>query len=200
MYGTLIYVMGASGAGKDSMLAALRLRMRGMAIAFARRYISRPACAGGEHHIALPAEAILRMEAEGRLSMRWSSHGFQYGIGCSINGSLQHGICVVVNGSREYLPEAVRRYPDLLPVLIEVEPSVLRQRLAARGRERGRDLEERLKRALLPLPENGLERLVRIDNSGVLSEAVDVLEGVVLSVLPSQSSRGSEQNRQVSAA
>ena len=147
MRGTLIYVMGPSGSGKDSLLSALRPRLRGLPVAFARRYISRPACAGGEQHMALSAGSILSMEARGRLAMRWSSHGCQYGIGRSIDGSLEHGICVIVNGSREYLPEALRRYPDLLPVLVEVEPAILRQRLLARGREQGKDLEERLQRA-----------------------------------------------------
>ena len=84
--------------------------------------------------MALSAGSILSMEAQGRLAMRWSSHGCQYGIGRSIDGSLEHGICVIVNGSREYLPEALRRYPDLLPVLVEVEPAILRQRLLARGK------------------------------------------------------------------
>lgn len=171
MRGTLIYVMGPSGSGKDSLLSALRPRLRGLPVAFARRYISRPACAGGEQHMALSAGSILSMEAQGRLAMRWSSHGCQYGIGRSIDGSLEHGICVIVNGSREYLPEALRRYPDLLPVLVEVEPAILRQRLLARGREQGKDLEERLQRALAPLPAAGLERLVRIDNSGKLEAA-----------------------------
>ena len=121
MRGTLIYVMGPSGSGKDSLLSALRPRLRGLPVAFARRYISRPACAGGEQHMALSAGSILSMEAQGRLAMRWSSHGCQYGIGRSIDGSLEHGICVIVNGSREYLPEALRRYPDLLPVLVEAK-------------------------------------------------------------------------------
>ena len=162
MRGTLIYVMGPSGSGKDSLLSALRPRLRGLPVAFARRYISRPACVGGEQHMALSAGSILSMEAQGRLAMRWSSHGCQYGIGRSIDGSLEHGICVIVNGSREYLPEALRRYPDLLPVLVEVEPAILRQRLLARGREQGKDLEERLQRALAPLPAAGLERLLSL--------------------------------------
>lgn len=65
MRGTLIYVMGPSGSGKDSLLSALRPRLRGLPVAFARRYISRPACAGGEQHMALSAGSILSMEAQG---------------------------------------------------------------------------------------------------------------------------------------
>lgn len=150
--------------------------------------------------MALSAGSILSMEAQGRLAMRWSSHGCQYGIGRSIDGSLEHGICVIVNGSREYLPEALRRYPDLLPVLVEVEPAILRQRLLARGREQGKDLEERLQRALAPLPAAGLERLVRIDNSGKLEAAVDSLENIVRAVLPVRGMPGTPQGTQGSAA
>lgn len=195
MRGTLIYVMGPSGSGKDSLLSALRPRLRGLPVAFARRYISRPACAGGEQHMALSAGSILSMEAQGRLAMRWSSHGCQYGIGRSIDGSLEHGICVIVNGSRGYLPEALRRYPDLLPVLVEADSAILRQRLLARGREQGQDLEERLQRAPAPLPATALERLVRIDNSGKLAAAVHILENVVRAVLPhsvADASRGTQ--------
>ena len=105
---------------------------------------------------------------------------------------------MIVNGSREYLPEALRRYPDLLPVLVEVEPAILRQRLLARGREQGKDLEERLQRALAPLPAAGLERL--IDNSGKLEAAVDGLENIVRAVLPVRSMPGTPQGTQGSAA
>ncbi|MFR1532480.1 MAG: hypothetical protein ACLSTO_01540 [Bilophila wadsworthia] len=51
--GQLVYVMGASGSGKDSLLQALRPRLRGVPVAFARRYITRPLSAKGERHIAV---------------------------------------------------------------------------------------------------------------------------------------------------
>ena len=83
---------------------------------------------------------------------------------------------------------------------VEVEPAILRQRLLARGREQGKDLEERLQRALAPLPAAGLERLVRIDNSGKLEAAVDSLENIVRAVLPVRSMPGTPQGTQGSAA
>ncbi|MBR2610728.1 MAG: hypothetical protein IKC62_06750, partial [Desulfovibrio sp.] len=98
------------------------------------------------------------------------------------------------------LPEALRRYPDLVPVLVEVEPAILRQRLLARGREQGKDLEERLQRTLAPLPAISLERLVHIDNSGKLPAAVDALENVVRAALPVRGMAHTLQGTQGSAA
>ena len=50
--GEFVGIMGASGSGKDSLLQALRPRLRGVPVAFARRYITRPLSAKGERHIA----------------------------------------------------------------------------------------------------------------------------------------------------
>ena len=57
--GQLVYVMGASGSGKDSLLQALRPRLRGVPVAFARRYITRPLSAKGERHIAVSPERFI---------------------------------------------------------------------------------------------------------------------------------------------
>ena len=48
----LVYLMGASGAGKDSLLDALRHDLPPN-LMVAHRYITRPANAGSENHIAL---------------------------------------------------------------------------------------------------------------------------------------------------
>lgn len=135
--GQLVYVMGASGSGKDSLLQALRPRLRGVPVAFARRYITRPLSAKGERHIAVSPERFEAMAASGEFVMDWRSHGLRYGIGKGVETTLAHGGVVLMNGSREYLPEALRRFPDLVPVLVEVDASVLRARLLARGREQG---------------------------------------------------------------
>ena len=74
-----------------------------------------------------------------------------------------------MNGSREYLPEALRRFPSLVPVLVEVDASVLRARLLARGREQGGDIEERIARASMPAEYP--DGVLRIDNSGELAES-----------------------------
>jgi len=143
----LIYVVGASGGGKDTLIGYARRHLsRHTHTCFAHRYITRPATAGGENHVALSPGEFAARRARRLFALHWSSHGLHYGIGIEINQWLAKGITVVVNGSREHLEEARRLYPELLPVSIEVSPDVLGERLRARGREDPQAIEQRLQR------------------------------------------------------
>ena len=146
--GRLVYVLGPSGAGKDTLIDIARRSLDGGApVVFAHRYITRPADAGGEVHVPLsPAEFTLR-ERRGLFALAWHSHGLAYGIGREIDLWLAAGLTVVVNGSRGYLPQAAERYPDLVPVVIGVALPELRRRLIARGRGTAGAIEGRLDRA-----------------------------------------------------
>lgn len=117
------------------------------AVVFAHRYITRPHDAGGENHVALSEKEFESRVASKLFPLHWHSHGLRYGIGCELNHWLAKGLTVILNGSRAYLQEASRRYPELVPVLIEVSAEVLRERLQARGRENAADIEARLQRA-----------------------------------------------------
>ncbi len=56
MHGRLFYVVGASGAGKDSLIEYARNALGSRdAVVFAHRYITRPPTARGENHVALSA-------------------------------------------------------------------------------------------------------------------------------------------------
>lgn len=115
-------------------------------ICFAHRYITRPADAGGENHVALSTDEFLARTQANLFALHWQSHGLSYGIGIEINQWLAKGVTVVVNGSREYLPMARQRYPELLPVLVEVSEATLRDRLSSRSRETLEEIELRLQR------------------------------------------------------
>lgn len=148
MKARLVYVIGASGSGKDSLMAYARNNLANeVQVVFAHRYITRAADAGGENHIALTPEEFESRRKAGLLAMHWQSHGYAYGIGIEVNQWLAKGITVVVNGSREYLETAAQHYPELLPVWVEVSPEVLRARLQARGRESAAEIDKRLHRA-----------------------------------------------------
>lgn len=175
----LIYIMGPSGSGKDSLMDEARLRLAAEApVVFAHRYITRPADAGGENHVALSrAEFQLRL-SRGLFALSWESHGFAYGIGREIDIWMEAGLSVVVNGSREALPAALNAYPELLPVLIDVPEHILRGRLGARGRENTGEIEARLARARLSVIETS--GLVRFDNSGPLAVRGQALAELIL--------------------
>lgn len=179
MAGRLIYLVGASGSGKDSLMRHARERLAGNpAVVFAHRYITRAADAGGENHVALSAAEFAARRDAGLFALDWESHGHAYGIGLEINLWLRMGMTVVVNGSREYLPQAQQKYPELVPVWIEVSPAVLRERLAARGREDAAAIEARL------LRHGSLQDRERIgatiSNDGELAAAGDALVDVIL--------------------
>lgn len=143
----LIYVMGPSGCGKDSLIRYARdqLSKQGQ-VQFAHRYITRDFNTGSENHIALtPAEFSAR-ESAGLFAMSWSSHNYHYGIGIEINQWLAKDVSVVVNGSRHYLLQAQQRYPEMLPVCIEVSTEKLRERLIQRKRESNKQIEARMAR------------------------------------------------------
>ncbi|MCL2591713.1 MAG: phosphonate metabolism protein/1,5-bisphosphokinase (PRPP-forming) PhnN [Betaproteobacteria bacterium] len=183
MIGTLVYIMGPSGSGKDSLIAYARRSMNApyaltwnaharqglRPVLFARRYITRPAIAGGERHIALTQEEFRLFEGQGGFSLSWKSHGLRYGIGSEIDLSLAEGAVVVVSGSRKYLPEAMKIYPELIPLLISARPDVLRGRLEKRGREASAEIGERLLSASMKVPD--IPGLIRLDNSDVLEKA-----------------------------
>lgn len=170
----LIYVIGASGSGKDTLMNHARQKLAGdPLVCFAHRYITRPATAGGENHVALSENEFQARVNSKLFALHWSSHGMHYGIGIEINQWLAKGITVVVNGSRQYLTEARRQYPELLPVSIEVNTDVLRQRLLARGREDAESIEQRLRRheSLQQTPQHGL----LVQNNGRIEDAGDAL-------------------------
>ncbi|WP_044042260.1 phosphonate metabolism protein/1,5-bisphosphokinase (PRPP-forming) PhnN [Caballeronia insecticola] len=164
----LIYVMGPSGAGKDSLLGFARERV-GARVMFAHRYITR-AVADGENHIALTHDEFATRLSYGLFAMHWESLGLRYGIGIELDAWLARGMPVVVNGSRQHAELALERYPDAQFVHIDATTSVLASRLARRGREDARQIEARLaRRPAFGLPSQA--RVVTIDNSGMLADA-----------------------------
>lgn len=166
----LYYVIGASGAGKDSVLGYVKERIQETdRIVFAHRYITRHRDAGGESHVPLtPLEFEMRRKA-GCFCMHWDSHGYRYGIGFEVEAWLEADCDVVVNGSRAYLEKALVRFPELEAVNIVVSPEVLRDRLVRRGRETLDEIEKRIRRT--DEIEYDQSNLWQLSNDGPLEEA-----------------------------
>jgi ribose 1,5-bisphosphokinase len=181
MKGRLFYVVGASGAGKDSLIQYAREKLGAHgAVVFAHRYITRAPHSRGENHIALSESEFILRERNGLFALAWHSHGHHYGIGIEIDHWLERSLDVVVNGSRGYLAVARARYAELRVVWINAKPQVLAARLQHRGRESGSQIIARLARAARPSVAPPPDA-VQISNDGPLEHAgdrlVDVLSG-----------------------
>ena len=147
--GRLLYFMGPSGAGKDSLLDWLRQHLPpDLPVQWARRTISRPAMPGCEVHESTTPEAHAALRAANAFALEWEANGLAYGVRHGELEPMSQGCWLLVNGSRAYLPEALLRYPALVAVHITASPEVLRQRLQARGRESSDEVEQRVQRAL----------------------------------------------------
>lgn len=177
MSGRLIYLMGPSGAGKDSLIDAARQPLAEVGCEVARRVITRSTESVGESAEEVSAEEFERRVASGAFALSWRANGLGYGISLQIDQWLNQGRHVLVNGSRGYLPQARVRYGDLLPIVLTVDAQVLRQRLLLRGREGAVEIENRLRRNELFVNEVWLDegQVVRLDNSQELSSTVQHL-------------------------
>lgn len=176
MTARLVYVMGPSGAGKDSLLGWLRAHLpEDFPLHWAQRTVSRPPAAstapGTEVHESVSPASFAALRESGAFALHWHANGLGYGIRHAQLAPLATGQWVLVNGSRAHLPQALVAFPALLPVHITASAAVLQQRLLARGRETPDEVEARVQRALAFALPPGLPRIEicndhRLDDAG----------------------------------
>lgn len=165
----LIYVMGPSGAGKDSVLGWLRERLpRHAPVHWAVRTVTRPRQSDGEQHETVDAATFEALLQQQRFALAWEANGLRYGIPHEELGLLRHGGWVMVNGSRGYLDEAARQFPGMTVVHITAQAQTLHKRLIARGRESESVIRKRIARAAaFDCPPGAIE----VSNDEVLERA-----------------------------
>ena len=160
--GSFFFVVGPSGAGKDSLMDGARRQLDPSEFIFATRTITRPADSGGEAHQACtPAEFAL-LEQQGKFLITWQAHGLSYGLPSTLLDALTSGQHVIANGSRAMVAQLNERVPNLVVVEIGAPPEILAQRLSQRGRESAADVAKRLARKTEPYPEG--TRVLRVTN------------------------------------
>ncbi len=176
--GTLVVVVGPSGAGKDTLIAHARERFAAdPSVHFVRRAITRQAQPDAEDHDTLTEDAFDAAETAGAFAVTWRAHGLSYGVPVQVNDYLAAGGVAVLNGSRLALPAIRRAFRHVLTVHVTCRPDVLAARLAARGRETAQEQGQRLARATAPA--DRLPDSVEIDNSGDLAISGETLVRII---------------------
>jgi len=169
MAGRLVLVVGPSGAGKDTLIAAAKTALAGDdRYVFPKRIITRHALAAAEDHESVSPERFAELKRAGAFALAWDAHGLSYGLPARLNDDLAAGRTVVVNGSRAAVREASRRFASLVVLLVDAAPEVRAARLASRGRETASEIGERLTRDV----PDALPGAIRVDNSGRLDDGV----------------------------
>ncbi|MBV0891463.1 phosphonate metabolism protein/1,5-bisphosphokinase (PRPP-forming) PhnN [Paracoccus sp. Z118] len=170
-------IVGPSGAGKDSVMAAVAAARPDVLLA--RRVVTRPADPT-EPFEPRSRAGFAADRAAGRFVLDWDSHGLSYGVPIAARDAQLSGRVLLVNLSRAVLPQAALALAPLEVIHLDASAEVLAQRLTARGREDAGDIGKRLRGAAAPLPEVAGLAVHRIDNSGPLDHAVRA----VLALLP----------------
>lgn len=168
----MVLVVGPSGAGKDTLMSALRDRLKDRQhVHFARRAITRQCDPDAEDHETLTRAAFDRLVADGETALSWEAHGLGYVIPKTYDACIAAGETVIANGSRRVLQRAADKYETAIVLLITAPVGILADRLAQRGRESRADIEKRLERADLEPQE--VDNLVRIENTGSIEDGVE---------------------------
>ena len=149
MSGKWVLVCGASGAGKDSVMAWAQNHLAEQPrVVFSRRMVTRPARPGSDHDEVSPSSFEQGVET-GAFAWHWQAHGFGYGVRADYAADVTEGRVVVVNGSREHvntLGHAMALGHNVRVVQVLADAIQLEQRLHQRGRDSTHAVAQRLAR------------------------------------------------------
>ncbi|MFZ7092462.1 phosphonate metabolism protein/1,5-bisphosphokinase (PRPP-forming) PhnN [Primorskyibacter sp. 2E233] len=168
MSGRLIAVVGPSGVGKDSVMAGIAAAAPH--IRLVRRVVTRTPDIGCEPHDTVDAKRFEAMQVAGAFCLHWGAHGLLYGIPAKVLESVRQGETHMANLSRGILKDAQAVFPALTVLNITARPEVLAKRLALRGREDRAEIQRRLARASIALPDG--VPAIDLPNNAALEEAV----------------------------
>lgn len=180
--GTMIVVVGPSGAGKDTLIDyALERIGKHPRLHHVRRVITRSSDAGGELHEGVDDAEFERRRLLGAFCVSWSAHGLSYGIPALARDATERGAILIANGSRAALADFREIFLKLLVINVIARPEVLAARLSGRGRESVAEISRRLERSGVDVC--GDFELVTLDNSGDVCVAGEAFLAIVRDLL-----------------
>jgi thymidine phosphorylase len=167
--GIFFFVVGPSGAGKDSLIDGAREVLGDFV--FARRVVTRPHGSPGEDHEALNETDFARLDGQGEFLITWSAHGLRYGLRRDLLNSISQGHHVIANGSRAMIDLLSSRVPRLVVVEVGAPTSVLAARILGRGRETPDEILKRVTRQVEPTSAD--VEVLKVLNDGTLEQGIE---------------------------
>lgn len=147
--GTLVLVVGPSGAGKDTIIAFAQALVGAREdVIFPQRVVTRPASAA-EANGQMPPNEFAAAILQRAFAFWWDAHGHRYGLPASINDDIRAGRTVVCNVSRTIVPELRRLYMRCKVALVDAPRELRAARICARRRGSDGDVSIRLDRPSL---------------------------------------------------
>lgn len=170
--GIFFFVVGPSGAGKDSLIDGARKQLSDMGrYRFVQRVITRPAGSPGENHIPMTLVEFDNALKKKQFLVSWKAHQLYYGIPIAVCEQLNNGIHVIANGSRSVIRELTKKVERLIVIEITAPTELLLERIIERRRENEDEARVRVERVVEDYPDT--VRVISINNNSSLDEGVD---------------------------
>ena len=180
--GRSFLITGNSGSGKDALITEVLARWptHVTPLRTAQRYITRPAHDSEMYRSVTPAE-FKKLERRKAFCLTWRIYQTDYGVPAVVLDWLGRRQHVLVNVSRNIIPEARQLLPNLRVIFVSVPIEISTQRMISRQRETLNNplFQQRLQRA----KENQTldQADFTIDNSGSLDKSAAKLLDYLLS-------------------
>ncbi|WP_206995706.1 phosphonate metabolism protein/1,5-bisphosphokinase (PRPP-forming) PhnN [Trinickia mobilis] len=191
--GVFFFVVGPSGAGKDTLIDGAREAFAGRAdVVFATRTITRPSGSPGEQHVGVDEAAFAALERAQRFLITWDAHELRYGLPRELLANVEAGRHVIANGSRAVIAALAAQVPRLVVIEVTAPADVLARRIAARGRETEAAIAARLARTVAASPDGVRTIKVMNDRSAAVGvqRFAGVIEALIRERLGAQASAG----------
>lgn len=112
--GRLVLMVGHSGAGKDTLIAAAREQFSGVPnVIFPRRVITRPCEAGQEFHHSVTQPEFHALRGHGAFCLHWQAQGLWYGVPSTALRHIAAGRTVVVKVSHSVAEHAMSHFRNV---------------------------------------------------------------------------------------